>query len=167
VTTPKEPSKKKVKLSPAERKSLIDELLADYYDIVKRNPNSPPKDILTAIATGRRGALSHLDPGEVKLVSKGVERELLSLGVDAYWDLPTHYQVAATKTFKLFIKERAKDPNKVTKDSVALSKAFAKAFKLPDSSDLAVTKAMMKDKYVMKAAKKLVKKLDKMGYDLR
>jgi vacuolar-type H+-ATPase subunit E/Vma4 len=156
-----------IEISAEERNKRIKALLDEYVQIAKKLPQRTPKEILDILQLNYMDWFRSVDPDVVDDFVNQLDKRLIKMDFDPYWDVSLDFQMKAGEVFNVFIKAMNKAKPKRKKDRLAVSRVMNEAFGTifgihPD--DRSLTRAIAGNKQLNRVAQRLVKRLEKMGY---
>ena len=156
-----------IRLGPRLRKMWVDKLINAFMSYEKMDPKLTPRETLEAIAEDHRNEMSEFDSDTIIAISREVEKTLEAMDISTDWDIPTSYQVKASKVFKDFIDIRKTDlERRRIPDGLLFKLSLARAFTIKPTHD-AMYRALGSDTFLREVHKKVLKRLTHLGYDVK
>ncbi len=157
-----------IHMSAEESDMRLTALLKEYKKLVTKLEDYTPEETVNVLRSGYREWLGAVEPSFNLRLIEELDKIIIKMGADPYWDVPFKLQRQTAKTFTMFLKTVKKE-NIDKKDSVALTvalnEAFGKNFNV-GADNRSINTAINSSKQMRKVAKRLFKRIEKMGYSL-
>lgn len=157
-----------ITLSKEEREERIQALIDEYVQLAGKLPHRTPREILDIIKLNYNSWLRAID---IKIVDEFIDRldrVIIQMDIDPYWDVSFENQRLTSDVFNEFVKRIARAGPNAKKDTSitteVMNDVFGKAFRI-NSDSSSIIAELKNNSQLHSIAKRLIKRLDKMGYE--
>lgn len=150
-----------------ERENRIKALLEEYIQLANKLPHRTPDEVLNTLRMKYDEWFRAVESSVIDEFINRLDKRILAMDVDPYWDVSFENQYGASDVFNDFINSMSKLGPKAKSDrslvTTTMNSIFSDVFNIRDGQD--INRALKKDKQLHAVAKRLIKKLSKMGYN--
>lgn len=155
-----------IQISDKEAVGRIDDLVGEYVKLIPKLGHHTPETLLDVLQFRYDDWFKAIDPKVNLKFIEALDKTLVKMDVDPYWEVSFDYQKKAGDVFNEFLTAMKKLNPSSKKDKLVVSNtlnaAFGKAYGVAPTTE-AIMRAL-NNKELARIAKRLVKTLGKMGY---